>query len=35
VVGFGDYNGLAQRPLLALLFGWPVVAAGIAPRRAA
>jgi hypothetical protein len=32
-VGFGAYAGLVQRPYLALLFGWPILVAGIAPRR--
>ena len=32
-VGFGAVNGLVQRPSVALLFGWPIVLAGIAPRR--
>jgi hypothetical protein len=32
-VGFGAVNGLVQRPYLALLFGWPILLAGIAPRR--
>jgi hypothetical membrane protein len=31
-VGFGAVNGLVQRPYLALLFGWPVLLAGSAPR---
>ncbi|MEV6489359.1 hypothetical protein AB0M20_12130 [Actinoplanes sp. NPDC051633] len=33
VVGFGDHDGLVQRPYLAVLFGWPILAAAIAPRR--
>ncbi|WP_250004798.1 DUF998 domain-containing protein [Actinoplanes sp. M2I2] len=33
VVGFGDQDGLVQRPYLAVLFGWPILAAAIAPRR--
>jgi Protein of unknown function (DUF998) len=32
-IGFGAVNGLVQRPYLALLFGWPVLLAAIAPRR--
>jgi hypothetical protein len=32
-VGFGAINGLIQRPYIALLFGWPILLAGIAPRR--
>lgn len=31
-VGFGSFSGLVQRPYLALLFGWPILLAGIAPR---
>jgi hypothetical membrane protein len=33
--GFGAVNGLVQRPYLALLFGWPIALAAIAPRRTA
>jgi hypothetical membrane protein len=32
-VGFGQFAGLAQRPFIALLFGWPVVLATVAARR--
>jgi hypothetical protein len=32
-VGFAPVNGLVQRPYLALLFGWPLVLAVVAPRR--
>ena len=32
VFGFEGYQGLVQRPLYALLFGWPILAAGL-PRR--
>jgi hypothetical protein len=31
--GFGTVDGLVQRPYVALLFGWPILLAGIAPRR--
>jgi hypothetical protein len=31
-VGYGDFSGLVQRPYLAMLFGWPVLLAGLAPR---
>jgi hypothetical membrane protein len=31
-VGFAPVAGLVQRPYLALLFGWPILLAGIAPR---
>ncbi|MGK5684042.1 DUF998 domain-containing protein [Actinoplanes sp. URMC 104] len=31
-VGFGDYNGLVQRPYLALLFGWPLLLATVTGR---
>jgi hypothetical protein len=31
-VGFGAVAGLVQRPYLALLFGWPLLLAGTAPR---
>jgi hypothetical protein len=33
-IGFGDVSGLVQRPFLALLFGWPVLLAGLAARSA-
>lgn len=32
-VGFGGLSGLIQRPYLALLFGWPILLATIAPRH--
>jgi hypothetical membrane protein len=32
-VGFGSVSGLVQRPYLALLFGWPILLAAIAPRE--
>jgi hypothetical membrane protein len=33
-IGYGDVSGLVQRPYLAMLFGWPVLLAGLAPRAA-
>jgi hypothetical protein len=34
IVGFGPLNGLVQRPYPALLFGWPILLAGLKPRPA-